>query len=68
MNNWQKVYTTSNSHQAEIVKGVLESHSIPAVVLNRKDSSYLFGYFDVLVSAEDASAALKIVADEISFE
>ncbi len=68
MNNWQKVYTTPNSHQAEIVKGVLESHSIPAVVLNRKDSSYHFGYFDVLVSAEDGLAALKIVADEISFE
>ncbi len=63
MNNWQQVYTTPNSHRAEIVKGVLESHLIPAVVFNRKDSSYHFGHFEVLVTDEDVSAALKIVAD-----
>ncbi|HZI00338.1 MAG TPA: DUF2007 domain-containing protein [Flavisolibacter sp.] len=68
MNNWQQVYTTSSSHQAEIVKGVLETHSIPAVVLNRKDSSYHFGHFEVHVPAEDLVEASKIIADEISFK
>lgn len=68
MNNWQKVYTTPNGHQAEIVKGVLETHELPAVVMNRKDSSYLFGYFEVFVNAEDATTALTIIADEIKFE
>lgn len=68
MNNWQKVYTTPNGHQAEIVKAVLETHDFPAVVMNRKDSSYHFGYFEVFVNAEDAPTALTIIADEINFE
>ncbi len=68
MYNWQKVFTTSINHQAEIVKGVLEANSIPAVVMNRKDSSYHFGHFEVLVSADNHMEALKIIADEIDFK
>ncbi|MDO1444931.1 DUF2007 domain-containing protein [Rhodocytophaga aerolata] len=68
MNNWQKVYTSLIGHQAEIVKGVLETHGIPAVVMNRKDSSYHFGHFEVLVPADNTIEALKIISDEINFK
>ncbi len=68
MSNWQKVYTTTVNHQAEIVKGVLEANAIPAVVMNRKDSSYHFGHFEVLVPADKNMEALKIIADEIDFK
>ncbi len=68
MNNWQKVYTTHNIHRAEIVKGVLEAHNIPAVVLSKKDTSYHFGHCEVMAPAEDTIKALKIIADEIKFE
>jgi hypothetical protein len=68
MNNWQKVYTTLNMHRAEIVKGVLETHGIPAVILSKKDTSYHFGHCEVMAPAEDTLQALKIIEDEIKFE
>lgn len=68
MSNWQKVYTTPNMYRAEIVKGVLDAHNLPAVVLSKKDTSYHFGHFEVMVSAEDTVKALKVIADEIRFE
>jgi hypothetical protein len=68
MSNWQKVYTALISHHAEIVKGVLETHGIPAVVMNRKDSSYHFGHFEVMVPADNTIEALKIISDEINFK
>lgn len=67
MTNWQRVYSTQLAHHAEIVKGVLETHEVPAVVLSKKDSSYLFGFYEVHVAADDAVKALKVIADEINF-
>ncbi|RZA00882.1 MAG: hypothetical protein EOO68_10800, partial [Moraxellaceae bacterium] len=44
MSQWQKVYRNENRSRAEIVKGVLESHDITAVIFDKKDSAYqLFG-------------------------
>jgi transcription termination factor Rho len=68
MNNWQKVYATTNPYQAEIVKGVLEAHALSAVILNKKDTSYHFGICEVYVSADDTIKALKVIGDEIKFE
>jgi hypothetical protein len=68
MSQWQKVYRNENRSRAEIVKGVLESHDITAVIFDKKDSAYqLFGYFDVLVPANDVLRAIKIIDDEILF-
>lgn len=68
MSQWQKVYRNENRSRAEIVKGVLESHDINAIVFDKKDSAYqMFGYFDVLVPADDVLRAIKIIEDEIQF-
>ena len=68
MSQWQKVFRDNNRARAEIVKGVLESCDITAVNLDKKDSAYqLFGYFDVLVPADDVLRAIKIIEDEIQF-
>ena len=68
MSQWQKVFRDNNRARAEIVKGVLESCDITAVILDKKDSAYqLFGYFDVLVPADDVLRAIKIIEDEIQF-
>ena len=68
MSQWQKVFRDDNRARAEIVKGLLESHDITAIIFDKKDSAYqLFGYFDVLVAADDVLRAIKIIEDEISF-
>ncbi|WP_316834092.1 DUF2007 domain-containing protein [Pedobacter nutrimenti] len=56
--NWVKVFTTSNAYSAEILKQGLIENEIPAVVLNKQDSSYgTFGVLTVMVNAEDEEKA-----------
>ena len=68
--NWTTVYKTSINSRAEIVKGVLIDRDIDAVIVNKKDSTIHIshGQIEVLVSNEDATKAIKIVDDEITFE
>ncbi|PYF75803.1 putative signal transducing protein [Pedobacter nutrimenti] len=62
--NWIKVYTTENAITAEIIKqGLLESE-IPAVVLNKQDSSYgTFGVLNVMVSPEHFDLAIAYILE-----
>ncbi|WP_020526662.1 DUF2007 domain-containing protein [Flexithrix dorotheae] len=69
MNNWKKVYSTNETHKAEIVKLTIENHNIPAVILNKRDSSIynFFGEREIYVANENENEALKIIENEISF-
>jgi len=60
--SWQEVFSTSQPWQAEMAKQILEENGIDAVVINRKDSSYLFGEINVyaeLTHADQAKELLK---------
>jgi hypothetical protein len=62
---WQKIYTTSLRHKAEIVKGALENNQIPAVILDKKDSSYhLFGEVEIYVNPDDAQSAEQVILSQ----
>jgi hypothetical protein len=67
-NNWQKIYKSGVIHRAELVKAVLEDNGIEAVIINKKDSMYNFGEYEVFVNRDHVIKALKIVSDEIKFE
>jgi len=43
---------------------VLEQHQIPAVVLNKRDSSYLFGFVELLVQEEDLGRAKEVLLND----
>lgn len=62
MANWVKVFKTKNSFKAELLKNDLQTHEIMAVVLNKQDSNYLIGYYEIQVPAEQESIA-KVVID-----
>lgn len=65
---WVKVYSTPRLHEAEIVKAILEDNEIPAVIFNKKDSSYLdFGEIEVYVKNTDALNAAGII-NKVDFE
>ena len=68
MSNWVSVYTTPVAHRAEIVKAILEEEGLSPVIINKKDSSYKFGYYDVLVVEEESLEAANLIRDEIEFE
>jgi hypothetical protein len=68
MSNWVSVYTTQAAHRAEIVKSILEEEELSPVIINKKDSSYKFGYYEVLVVQEEAVEAANLIRNEIEFE
>ncbi len=55
--NWVSVYSTGMRHLAELAKQMLLDNGIPAVIVNRKDSSYLFGEIEIFVRRKDVIKA-----------
>lgn len=63
--NWIKIYTGSNLFEVEYRKQMLEAHDIPAVVLNKQDSSYKWGHIELYVHESDSAVAqLLLVPNE----
>ena len=67
-NSWETVYKTETIFRAEIVKGVLQDNDIDSIIINKKDSNYHFGHFEVTVPRSSIMKAIKIIRDEIRFE
>lgn len=59
--NWTKIKVYNQAFEAEIVKNMLIENNIPAVVLNKKDSSYLFGVVELYVEQENANKAMELM-------
>ncbi len=59
--NWTKIKVYNQAFEAEIVKNMLLENNIPAVVLNKKDSSYLFGVVELYVEQENANNAMELM-------
>ena len=62
MTDWVKIYLAGQPHQAEIVLAVLEDHNIEAQVIDKRDSSYLFGNVEIYVDQRNAEEARRIIA------
>jgi hypothetical protein len=59
--NWMKVYSSNNLWQAELMKGLLADHDIQSIIVNKKDSAYLFGEIELYVNVVDAFKAKQII-------
>lgn len=68
MKGWQIVYKSENGPRAEIVKSILEDKELNPVLINKKDSNYHFGLYEVYVSPDNVIRALKIIQNDIEFE
>lgn len=55
------VHTTDKLYKAELIVGLLAEHDITANILNKKDSSYLFGEVEIYVQSKDFEAAKSII-------
>ena len=62
--NWVKIYSTTASYKAELIKGLLFENEIPSVIVNKKDSSYLFGELELYVMPDDAVQAKHIISTQ----
>ncbi len=62
--NWQKVYSSSFEHKIEITQAVLEAEGIKSVIINKKDSFYLFGELELYVHADQVLKAKQLIKKE----
>lgn len=62
--NWKKVYSSSFEHKMEIAQAVLEDEGIKSVIINKKDSFYLFGELELYVHADQVLRAKQILKKE----
>lgn len=57
---WICIYKTNSVFEAEAIVGNLESNGFTAVILNKRDSSYLaFGYVEIHVPEGQQEEAIQ---------
>ncbi len=62
MKNWFLLYATQNLSEASIIKGMLEENSVPVLLINKQDSSYLnFGDIELYVPSHLKDIAKHLV-------
>lgn len=59
--NWTKIYSTGQVYLAEIYKSVLIEKGIECILINKQDSSYLFGEAELYVRVEKAFEAKQMI-------
>ena len=59
--NWTLIYSSSQIYKAEIIRGFLEENDILSVIINKKDSAYLFGEAELYVKVDDAFRAKQLI-------
>lgn len=63
MKDWVCIHTSQKMQEAEIIKGLLTFNEINSVVINKQDSSYMFGHFEVYVNKDDAVKATLVLKE-----
>jgi hypothetical protein len=61
--NWVCIYSTNTAYQAEIIKDVLNENDIDAVIINKQDSTYLFGSLEIYIERDNAIRGKHLLDD-----
>lgn len=59
--DWILLYSAGKPFQAEIIKEMLEENGIPAIVINKQDSSYLIGEAEIFVHESNREKAVQLI-------
>ena len=62
--NWVCIYSSKFIYKVDIVQAVLADKYINSVVINKQDSSYLFGEIELHVHPDDVILAKQIINKE----
>lgn len=61
--DWHKIRTYNRAFEAELVKQMLGENGIPAVILNKQDSSYLFGRIELFVKENTVEVSERLISE-----
>ncbi|WP_353182290.1 DUF2007 domain-containing protein [Parapedobacter lycopersici] len=62
--DWIKLITTASPIEAEMIRQLLETNGVTAVVLNKQDSSYRFGQIELYVHESVSETARELIAGQ----
>ena len=62
-NDWIEVYSTNDIFKAEVIKNMLISNNIEAIIMNQQDSSYHFGTAKIYTKKENTLKAKEIISE-----
>ncbi len=60
---WIKIQTYTDAIRGEMDKQMLAESGIPAVLLNKQDSSFMFGKIDLFVNEKDFELAERLIQE-----
>ena len=58
-----KIFSGTQPYQVSIAEALLEQHGITCFLIDKKDSSYIFGEIELYFPAEAADRALLILTE-----
>lgn len=58
---WVNIFSTSKAYIAEMAKDILYGEGIASVIINKQDSTYLFGDVELYVERDNAIIAKHIL-------
>lgn len=61
--NWVVIYSSNQLYEAELIRSFLNDHGVECVIMNKKDSAYMFGDIEVYVPTEEAFRAKQLILD-----
>ncbi len=64
---WIMIVDFRMMHRAQIVKDFLEDNNINVVIVDKKDSAYQLGWFEVYVERDNVIISKKLIADTLNF-
>jgi len=62
-NDWIEVYSTNDIFKAEVIKNMLISNNIKAIIMNQQDSSYHFGTAKIYTKKDNILKAKEIISE-----
>ncbi|HEX8546118.1 MAG TPA: hypothetical protein VF691_04100 [Cytophagaceae bacterium] len=67
MNDWQKIHSTDKLHQADIIMHLLEEKGFNPVLINKKDTNYHIGLYEIYVIRTFVLDSIKAISEETDF-
>ena len=61
--DWTEVYSTNDIFKAEVIKNMLISNNIEAIIMNQQDSSYHFGTAKIYTKKKNILKAKEIISE-----
>jgi 3D (Asp-Asp-Asp) domain-containing protein len=62
-----KLYENNLQYRVQIVKDFLEDNDIDCFLVDKKDSAYQFGTFQLFVKRDNVLRANKLIDDHLTF-